>query len=62
MSLEDFQLLGNEPFDNSILKRDFLKIYHQQGTQINTPDQNIDFFSERILIIIKLVIHISNLT
>ena len=25
MSLEDFQLLDNEPFDNSIIKRDFLK-------------------------------------
>ena len=43
MSLEDFQLLDNEPFDNSIVKRDFLKIYHQQGAQINQPDQNIEF-------------------
>ena len=31
MSLEDFQLLDNEPFDNSIIKRDFTIIYHQQG-------------------------------
>ena len=30
MSLEEFQLLDNEPFpDNSIVKRDFLKIYYQ---------------------------------
>ena len=43
MSLEDFQLLDNEPFDNSIIKRDFLKIYHQQGAQLNQSDQNIDF-------------------
>ena len=43
MSLEDFQLLDNEPFDNSIIKRDFLKVYHQQGAQLNTPDQNIEF-------------------
>ena len=42
MSLEDFQLLDNEPFDNSILKRDFLKIYHQQGALLNQSDQNID--------------------
>ena len=42
MSLEDFQLLDNEPFDNSIIKRDFLKIYHQ-GAQLNQSDQNIEF-------------------
>ena len=43
MSLEDFQLLDNEPFDNSVIKRDFLKIYHQQGAQLNQSDQNIEF-------------------
>ena len=43
MSLEDFQLLDNEPFDNSIIKRDFLKVYHQQGAQLNDADQNIEF-------------------
>ena len=43
MSLEDFQLLDNEPFDNSIVKRDFSKIYYQQGALLNDPDQNIEF-------------------
>ena len=43
MSLEDFQLLDNEPIDNSIIKRDFTKIYHQQGAQLNQSDQNIEF-------------------
>ena len=43
MSLEDFQLLDNEPFDNSLIKRDFTKIYHQQGAQLNQSDQNIEF-------------------
>ena len=43
MSLEDFQLLDNEAFDNSIIKRDFTKIYHQQGAQLNQSDQNIEF-------------------
>ena len=43
MSLEDFQLLDNEPFDNSIIKRDFTKNYHQQGSQLNQSDQNIEF-------------------
>ena len=43
MSLEDFQLLDIEPFDNIIIKRDFTKIYHQQGAQLNQSDQNIEF-------------------
>ena len=41
--LEDFQLLDNEPFDNSVIKRDFLKVYHQQGAQLNQSDQNVEF-------------------
>ena len=44
MSLEDFHLLDIEPFDNSIIKRDFTKIYHQQGAQLNQSDQKIEFF------------------
>ena len=44
MSLEDFQILNNEPIDNSNIKRDFLKVYHQQGAQLNQSDQNIEFF------------------
>ena len=43
MSLEDFQLLDNEPLDDSIIKRDFTKIYHGQGDQLNQSDQNIEF-------------------
>ena len=43
MSLEDFQLIDNEPFDNPIFKRDFTEIYHQQGAQLNRSDQNIEF-------------------
>ena len=43
MSLEDFQLLDNEPLDNSIIKRDFTKIYHRQGDHLNQSDQNIEF-------------------
>ena len=43
MSLEDFQLLDNEPLDNSKIKRDFTKIYHRQGDQLNQSDQNIEF-------------------
>ena len=43
MSLEDFQILDNEPLDNSIIKRDFTLIYHRQGDQLNQSDQNIEF-------------------
>ena len=43
MSLEDFQLLDNATLDNSVIKRDFTKIYHQQGAQLNQSDQNIEF-------------------
>ena len=43
MSLENFQLLDNEPIDISIIKREYLKIYHQQGTLLNNPDHNIEF-------------------
>ena len=43
MSLEDSQLLDNEPLDNSIIKRDSTKIHHRQGDQINQSDQTIEF-------------------
>ena len=33
MSLEDFQLLDLEPTVNSIIKREFTKIYQRQGDQ-----------------------------
>ena len=31
MSPKDFQLLYNEQFDNSIIRRDYFKVCHQQG-------------------------------
>ena len=43
MSWEDFQLLDNEPIDNSVIKREFTKLYHQQGDQLNQSDQSIEF-------------------
>ena len=43
MSLEDFQIINNEPIDISIIKRDFTKKCHRQGDQLNQSDQNIDF-------------------
>ena len=43
MSLEDFQIINNEPIDNSIIKRDYLKAYHQQGANLNASNQNVEF-------------------
>ena len=43
MSLEYFQFLDNEPLDKSLIKRDFTKIYHRQGDQLNQSDQTIEF-------------------
>ena len=43
MSSEYFQLTDNEPIDNSINRRDFIKVYYQQGAQLNDPDQNLEF-------------------
>ena len=43
MSLEDFQLIDNEPIDNSIMKRDYTKVYHKQGANLNGSNQNNDF-------------------
>ena len=43
MSLEDFQLIDNEPIDNSIVKRDCTKVYHQQGENLNDSNQSVAF-------------------
>ena len=43
MSLDDFQLIDNETIDNSIIKREFLKIYHQQAATLNDSDQNVEY-------------------
>ena len=43
MSLEGFHLTDNEPIDISIIKRDFLKIYHQQGANLSDSNQNVQF-------------------
>ena len=61
MSAEDFQLIDNEKSDKSIIKRDFIKIYHQQGTQIDDEYQSIKFFLVNILTRHKKQIVISNL-
>ena len=41
MSLENIQMIDNEIFDKSILKRDFIKVQNHQGERLNDPDQNM---------------------
>ena len=43
MSLDYFQLIDNKPIDNSIVKRDYTKVYHQQGANLNDSNQNVEF-------------------
>ena len=45
MSLDDFQLLDNEPLDESIIKGEFLEVYHQQGAQLNDELQKVESIS-----------------
>ena len=48
MSLEDFQLIDNKPIDNSVVKRDYTKVYHQQGANLNDSNQSVEFiFGEK---------------
>ena len=44
MSGEDFQLIDDSKIDDSIIKRDFIKIYHQHGAEVNNENQNINFY------------------
>ena len=43
MSAEDFQLIDDEKIDDSIIKRDFIKIYHQSGANVNSANLQIKF-------------------
>ena len=43
MSLEYFELLDKEPIVISIIKRDFLKVYHQKSAQLNQSDEIFEF-------------------
>ena len=43
MIIAGFELLDNERIDISTIKRDFVKVYHQQDAQLKDPDQKIEF-------------------
>ena len=44
MSAEDIQLIDDSKIDDSIIKRDFIKIYHQHGAEVNNENQSIKFY------------------
>ena len=44
MSAEDFQLIDDSKTDDSIIKTDFVKIYHQHGAEVNNENQNNKFY------------------
>ena len=44
MSAEDFQLMDTEKIDDSIIKRDFIKIYHQSGANVDAENSQIKFY------------------
>ena len=43
MSIEDFQLIDETTIDTSIIKKDYTKIYHQQGGNLKDSNQNVEF-------------------
>ena len=44
MSAEDFQLTDYTKIVDSIIKRDFIKIYHQHGAEVNFEIQNKNLY------------------
>ena len=45
MSAEDFQKIDTDKIDDSIIKRDFRKIYHQSGANVDAENSQINFYS-----------------
>ena len=44
MSAEVFQLIDNEKIHDSIIERDFIKIYHQSGANVDGENSQIKFY------------------
>ena len=44
MSAKDFQLIDIEKIDDSIIKRDFTKTYHQSGVNVDAENSQIKFY------------------
>ena len=37
-------MIDDSQIDDSIIKRDFIKIYHQHGAEVNNENQSIKFY------------------
>ena len=46
MSAEDFQLIDDSKTDDSIIKRDFIKIFHESGANVGAENSEIKFYFE----------------
>ena len=42
-NLENSELIDNETYAKSFMKKDFIGIFHQQGANLDNLDQNIEF-------------------
>ena len=40
MSPDNFQLIDDSKIDGSIIKSDFIEVYHQHGAEVNNENQN----------------------
>ena len=43
MIAEHFQLIDGSKMDDSFLKTDFIKLYHQHGAEVNVENKKINF-------------------
>ena len=48
MSAEYFQLIDDSKIVDSIIKRDFIIMYHQHGAEVNNENHNIKFFWRKL--------------
>ena len=44
MGAVDFHIVDDEKIDDSIIKRDFITIYHHSGADVNNENSNINFY------------------
>ena len=54
MSAEDSQLIDDSKSDDSIIKSDFIKLYHQHGAEVINENQKIEFCSGEIINYIQI--------
>ena len=47
-------MIDDSKIDDSIIKSDFIKIYHQHGAEVNNENQNIKFYFGELFIYIQI--------